>query len=351
MNSKTIQFVSIISIVVLAFLMGVATIQLKQDIVVSAQEHTAVSASVSPLLQYQGRLSDPDSGQPVADGSYTMTFRLYSTSSGGTALWVETKDVPVKGGLFSTLLGDTKPLAQNLFTGQALWLGIKVGADEEATPRQQIVPVAYALSLVPGASIHAANSTAALNLTNTGSGAALHAGGPVRVDGDLNVAGSLIGGSHKHANYVDWYSFDDHIYVSNAHHDRYSDAEAVSAILAADGSGSGLDADKLDGQQAGAFATVDHSHAMLPIAYGIIHPDGSVISATSNVSSWSFPCGQNCYEIAISGHYYEPSSYVTLITPEAVELDPRDGKMRVVFPCTSVVCTYGPRWQFVIFKP
>ena len=46
----------------------------------------------------------------------------------------------------------------------------------------------------------------------------------------------------------------------SAHHAKYTDPEAVAAILAADGSGSGLDADLLDGQQATAFASVGHGH-------------------------------------------------------------------------------------------
>lgn len=46
----------------------------------------------------------------------------------------------------------------------------------------------------------------------------------------------------------------------SAHHSRYSDAEAVSAIKAADGPGSGLDADLLDGQHAASFAGSSHNH-------------------------------------------------------------------------------------------
>jgi len=44
-----------------------------------------------------------------------------------------------------------------------------------------------------------------------------------------------------------------HAGVASAHHSRYTDGEAVAAILAADGTGSGLDADLLDGQHASAF--------------------------------------------------------------------------------------------------
>jgi hypothetical protein len=45
-----------------------------------------------------------------------------------------------------------------------------------------------------------------------------------------------------------------------AHHARYTDAEAVAAVKAADGSGSGLDADRLDGLDSTAFAGAGHTH-------------------------------------------------------------------------------------------
>jgi hypothetical protein len=68
-------------------------------------------------------MTNPTTGQPVADGVYVVTFSIYDVASGGTAKWFETKNVTVAGGLFSTLLGDTSPLPQSLFSGQALWLG------------------------------------------------------------------------------------------------------------------------------------------------------------------------------------------------------------------------------------
>lgn len=45
-----------------------------------------------------------------------------------------------------------------------------------------------------------------------------------------------------------------HTTIAAAHHAKYLDAEAVAAILAADGTGSGLDADKLDGQEGAHYA-------------------------------------------------------------------------------------------------
>ncbi len=52
------------------------------------------------------------------------------------------------------------------------------------------------------------------------------------VAGDLSVDGNLIGGTHYHSNYVDQYEFKSHIYDANAHHARYTNEEAVNAVLA-----------------------------------------------------------------------------------------------------------------------
>ena len=96
------------------------------------------------LLQYQARLTDPATGTPL-HGLLSMTFRLYDAPEDGTVLWGESKDVEVMGGLLSTLLGDSVALPRDLFNGRDLWLGVQAGSDDEATPRQRIVPVAYAL--------------------------------------------------------------------------------------------------------------------------------------------------------------------------------------------------------------
>ncbi len=350
---KREKFFLAAAVAALTVLLGTALVLgQQQDGGPGAQEQTAVSAIVSPLLQYQARLSDPATGDPVSDGTYTITFRLYAAPSGGQPLWSEVKDVPVQNGLLSVLLGDTTALDQGLFSGGALWLGIKVGADSETVPRQQMVPVAYALSLVPGAEIEANSSKAALTLGNSG-GDALSVQGPVSITGDLNLSGSLVGGAHSHSNYVDWYSFDDHIY-GGMHHERYTSAEAVSAIKAADGSGSGLDADLLDGKDAGTFAATGHSHAALPIAYGIIRHDGAIYSATPNVSS-SYNSAGKYFEISIAGHYYVETSYVTLITAPGVDeigLASSGGKMRVSQYSASGVPLAQPNfWHFAIFKP
>jgi len=102
------------------------------------------SVSVPSMMNYQGVLSDPAMGDPVPDGDYEITFALYDVASGGTALWTETQTVTVENGLFSVLLGSVNPLSTDAFTGST-YLGVKVGADAEMTPRHRIVSVAYAI--------------------------------------------------------------------------------------------------------------------------------------------------------------------------------------------------------------
>jgi len=132
--------------------------------VVSAAPVTGYSLLPAPVTQsinYQGKLTDA-AGNPLT-GTYTVTFKLYEASSGGTALATDTHTVQASIGLFTTQI-TANP---SFFDGRALWLGIKVGADAEMTPRQEIIPVPYALSLRPGATILGDNLPAALTVLNT----------------------------------------------------------------------------------------------------------------------------------------------------------------------------------------
>jgi len=108
---------------------------------------TAGIGSAAPVTQsitYQGKLTNA-AGSPLT-GTYTLTFRLYNVSTGGTALDTFIQDVPADQGLFTTSL----PFNPGLYDGQALWIGVKAGADPEMTPRQEIRPVPYALNVAGG---------------------------------------------------------------------------------------------------------------------------------------------------------------------------------------------------------
>jgi hypothetical protein len=107
-----------------------------------------VAMGAPGTIPIQGRLTSA-SGSPLS-GTYTVMYRLYESNDiNATAVCTDTDSVSVANGLFNGKIEG----CQYDVTGQILWLGIKVGSDEEMTPRQIIYPVPYALSLVPGAVI------------------------------------------------------------------------------------------------------------------------------------------------------------------------------------------------------
>jgi hypothetical protein len=114
-----------------------------------SQEGASVTAAVGSRIPIQGRLTDAN-GSPL-NGSYNIRFRLYNAALGGSVVCEDTNSVEVINGLFnSEIWGDCGSSDMN---GQQLYLGIKVGTDDEMTDRQAIYPVPYAFSLKPRAVI------------------------------------------------------------------------------------------------------------------------------------------------------------------------------------------------------
>src|SRR5689334_10330365 len=86
--------------------------------------------SVAPsAMNFQGRLAKPD-GTPVADGVYSLRFRLYDALTGGSVKFEQTvSSVAVRKGTFAATLSG---FAAGTFNGN-LFLGIQVGTDAELT--------------------------------------------------------------------------------------------------------------------------------------------------------------------------------------------------------------------------
>jgi len=109
--------------------------------------------AVPMLINYEGELRDPGTGEPVPDGAYTMLFRIYDVEFGGTPLWEEIYStvydnaVEVRDGIVSVLIGSGEgdPLDPSLFNGADRWLEIRVEA-ETLEPRQRITSVAYSMN-------------------------------------------------------------------------------------------------------------------------------------------------------------------------------------------------------------
>ncbi|MFC1583364.1 hypothetical protein ACFL4U_01650 [Candidatus Neomarinimicrobiota bacterium] len=100
-----------------------------------------LQAQIPQTISYQGMIGD-SLGVPKPDGIYSFTFRLYNSADDGSALWEETNNLMVKGGLFTTQLGDQTPFGALEFD-QAYWLGIQFESEAELVPRIALTSVSY----------------------------------------------------------------------------------------------------------------------------------------------------------------------------------------------------------------
>ena len=141
---KTKTMITIVTGITIALLLVGAAGVIAQRLPANPTEAKAVVASG---ISYQGRLTD--SGGTPSNGTYTMRFVVYNADVAGSSLWDSGNlNIDVENGLFNVKLG----VSQASFNGQALWLSIIVDG-QTLSPRQEILPAPYALSLRPGATI------------------------------------------------------------------------------------------------------------------------------------------------------------------------------------------------------
>jgi hypothetical protein len=112
-------------------------------IIVSVLVAEAPTQTFPPTIPFQGRLVKQLGGN--VNGAVQLTLRLYTTPSGGAALWTEVQPaVPVTNGLFKTELGSVVALPVSLFDGRTFHLGVQVDSDPEMVPRLILTAQAYA---------------------------------------------------------------------------------------------------------------------------------------------------------------------------------------------------------------
>jgi hypothetical protein len=107
----------------------------------------APAALAVPLeLSHSVRLLDAD-GAP-RQGAHALTLSLYDSPTGGAPRWTETATVTLEDGYATLRLGadpanplDTTAIAD----GDALWLGVRVGAEPELPTRSPVGSAMYAL--------------------------------------------------------------------------------------------------------------------------------------------------------------------------------------------------------------
>ena len=150
---------------------------------------TVAQVQAQANLSIQGTIQKT-SGANLDDGVYAMTFRLYDTEVGGTAVWTETQDaVEVLGGVYSTLLGKANPLTAAF--DKTYYLGISLDNGAEVVPRIQLTASPYSLSLIGQTNIFPSDGPVGAGTLAPASTAGLHVkkeGGT----GRLQVEGSTV---------------------------------------------------------------------------------------------------------------------------------------------------------------
>lgn len=102
------------------------------------------AAAVPAALNLEGRLLAV-AGGPAVDGAYAAKFALYASAVAQQPVWSEDATLKVSQGRFVHALGSVAPLPTALLSsGQATWLGMRIGNEPE-TSRAQLHQSLYAL--------------------------------------------------------------------------------------------------------------------------------------------------------------------------------------------------------------
>ncbi|MFN8361332.1 MAG: hypothetical protein U0264_15575 [Candidatus Kapaibacterium sp.] len=103
---------------------------------------TTRAQGIPRIFSYQGILTDKV-GDPVLDGSYTITVDFYDSSIGGVPLYEEVLQVSTVGGTFNAIIGQSKPITISF--DKQYYIGITLQGQAEFTPRTALVAVPYSL--------------------------------------------------------------------------------------------------------------------------------------------------------------------------------------------------------------
>ena len=183
--------------------------------------------AVPMLLNYQGELRSPTTGEALADGSYNMVFRIYDAESDGVQLWqgvhsdINGNPVHVANGIFSIILGSGagNALDASVFDGADRWLEIRVGL-ETLSPRQRITSVGYAIVSEDSRLLSGREASEFADRMHAHSGGEITSG----TVSEARIDPSIARDSEQTV------AIAAHTAIADAHHARYTEAEAVAAM-------------------------------------------------------------------------------------------------------------------------
>lgn len=104
-------------------------------------------ADVPKTIHYQGRITDLGTGNAIPDGIYSVRISLYESQSATATAWSDLYDVQIQSGYFEASLGSNPVAPLNISFDKPYWIGIKVGADSEMSPRQPLSSVPYSMQV------------------------------------------------------------------------------------------------------------------------------------------------------------------------------------------------------------
>jgi hypothetical protein len=201
--------------------------------------------AVPKLLNYQGYVTD-SSGVPI-NNDLDMTFAIYDQESGGTSLWSETQtDITVENGVFSVLLGSGTSLPVNVFTDNDCWLELTLEGTQTLSPRTRIISVGYSYTASYADSASCAENADSLDGENGSfyrDASNINAG--TLPDARLSGNVSLLGQSVESSEITNGTILNDDINTGAGIDPAKISGTAWTSTN--DGSGSGLDADMVDG--------------------------------------------------------------------------------------------------------
>lgn len=193
---------------------------------------------LAQTFSIQGVLRDP-LGKTVADGAYSLTFKIYNVNAGGTALWTETQgSVNILHGVYNVELGVVTSLANLPFDTQ-YWIGLSVAGGVELAPRFKMTKAPSALSVdgvknvipsagnvgvgthEPEAGLHIITNAANDDLLKIESSAT---GGNITVDKNGVMTVSV-----DSMQAADALVMDGHLSLVNGHAIKFSDGSALSS--------------------------------------------------------------------------------------------------------------------------